>query len=50
VRYLQHGDFEVQRIEEDGQRDSASLTMFRARPVKPGRGTEGNPTSTSATK
>ena len=52
VRYLQHGDFEVQRIEEDGQRDSATITMFRARPVKPGHGENGagNTTSTSATK
>jgi hypothetical protein len=46
VRYLQHGEFEVQRLEEDGQRDAATITMFRPRPVKPGR----MPAETTATR
>jgi hypothetical protein len=49
VRFLQHSDYEVQRIEEDGLRDSTTLTMFRARPVKPGRAGNGE-TNTSATR
>jgi hypothetical protein len=37
VRYLQHGEYRLERIEEDGQRDAATITMFRLRPVRPGR-------------
>lgn len=47
VRYLQHGEFEVLRLEEDGQRDATTITMFRPRPVKPGRA---QGTETTATK
>lgn len=35
IKYLQEGRYEVQRIGEEGQRDSVSLTTFRARPVLP---------------
>ena len=35
IRYLQQGRYSVERIEEEGQRDSVSRTMFRARPVMP---------------
>ncbi|MBM3791582.1 MAG: hypothetical protein FJW35_14710, partial [Acidobacteria bacterium] len=35
IGYLRDGRFEVLRIEEDGQRDSVSLTLFRPRPVLP---------------
>jgi hypothetical protein len=35
VKYLQEGHYKVERIDEEGQRDSVSLTMFRARPVLP---------------
>ncbi len=38
IKYLRDGQYEIERIEEDGQRDSVSLTLFRARPVMPGRG------------
>ena len=37
IRYLQHGEFEVQRLEENGPRDAAAITLFRPRPVRPGR-------------
>lgn len=37
LRYLEHGRYEIQRIEEDGQRDSATRTVLRVRPVLPGR-------------
>jgi uncharacterized membrane protein YgcG len=47
VRYLQHGEFDVERIEEDGQRDAASITMLRVRPVRPPRA---RPADVSATK
>jgi Zinc carboxypeptidase len=46
VRYLLHGEFEVQRLEEDGQRDATTITLFRLRPVKPGRATQGETTAT----
>ncbi len=36
VRFLRDGRYTVERIEEDGQRDSTSLTLLRVRPVKPG--------------
>lgn len=35
VKYLRDGDYTVERIGEDGQRDSVSLTMLRVRPVLP---------------
>jgi hypothetical protein len=47
VRYLQHGEFDVERIEEDGQRDAASITLLRVRPVRPSRA---RPADVSATK
>ena len=40
VRHLQEGQYAVERIEEEGQRDSISRTMFRARPVLPARPAE----------
>jgi hypothetical protein len=36
IKYLRDGQYKVQHIEEDGQRDSVSLTTIRARPVLPG--------------
>jgi hypothetical protein len=36
IKYLRDGQYKVQHIEEDGQRDSVSLTTIRARPVQPG--------------
>jgi hypothetical protein len=35
VKYLQEGQYKVDRIDEEGQRDNVTLTMFRARPVLP---------------
>jgi hypothetical protein len=35
LKYLRDGDYTVERIGEDGQRDSVSLTMLRVRPVLP---------------
>jgi hypothetical protein len=37
VKYLQYGDYDLERIEEAGQQDAVSLTMLRVRPVRPGR-------------
>lgn len=37
IKYLRDGQYDVQRIEEEGQRDSVSLTLFRPRPVLPRR-------------
>ena len=37
IRYLNEGRYDVQRILEDGQRNSVQLTMLRVRPVLPGR-------------
>jgi hypothetical protein len=37
VKYLRDGDYTVERIGEDGQRDSVSITMLRVRPVLPKR-------------
>jgi hypothetical protein len=37
VKYLEQGQYRVERIEEGGLRDGAVLTMFRRRPVMPGR-------------
>lgn len=36
VKYLRDGRYKVERIEEDGQRDSTSITLLRVRPVRPG--------------
>jgi hypothetical protein len=35
IKYLLEGDYEVQRIGEEGLRDSVSLTTLRPRPVRP---------------
>jgi Zinc carboxypeptidase len=35
VKYLRDGGYRVERIEEEGQRDSTSLTLLRVRPVSP---------------
>jgi hypothetical protein len=35
VKYLRDGEYTVERIGEDGQRDSVSITMLRVRPVLP---------------
>ena len=38
VKYLQNGEYDLERIEEAaGQQDAVSLTMLRVRPVRPGR-------------
>jgi hypothetical protein len=37
VKYLEQGQYRVERIEEGGQRDGAVLTMLRVRPVMPAR-------------
>jgi hypothetical protein len=47
IRYLQYGEFEVQRLEENGPRDAAAITLFRPRPVRPGR-TSAEPTAASS--
>jgi zinc carboxypeptidase len=39
VKYLRDGHYAVQRIEEDGARDSVSLTTVRVRPVMPSKTT-----------
>jgi hypothetical protein len=38
VNYLRNGEYKIERIEEDGQRDSFSRTTLRVRPVMPPRG------------
>jgi hypothetical protein len=38
VKYLEQGQYRVERIEEGGQRDGAVLTMLRVRPVMPAKG------------
>ena len=38
VKYLEQGQYRIERIEEGGQRDGAVLTMLRVRPVMPGGG------------
>ena len=35
IKYLRDGRYEVERIEEEGQRESVTLTMLRVRPVRP---------------
>ena len=37
LTYLRDGRYTVERIEEDGQRDSTSLTLLRVRPVLPAK-------------
>ena len=37
VRYLEEGEGRVERVEEDGQRDAATRTLLRVRPLKPGK-------------
>ena len=37
VKYLQNGEYDLQRIEEAGQQDAVSLTMLRVRPVRPSK-------------
>jgi hypothetical protein len=37
VKYLEQGQYRVERIEEGGQRDGSVLTMLRVRPVMPAR-------------
>lgn len=37
VKYLRDGRYAVQRMEEDGARDTVSLTTVRIRPVMPGK-------------
>jgi Zinc carboxypeptidase len=36
IGFLRDGRYTVERIEEDGQRDSTSITLLRVRPVRPG--------------
>jgi zinc carboxypeptidase len=35
VKYLRDGEYDIERIEEAGAQDAASLTMLRVRPVRP---------------
>ena len=35
IKYLRDGRYSVERIEEDGQRDTTSTTLLRVRPVRP---------------
>jgi hypothetical protein len=35
VKYLEQGQYRVERVEEGGQRDGSVLTMLRVRPVMP---------------
>jgi hypothetical protein len=48
VKYLRDGQYTVHRIEEDGARDTVSLTMVRIRPVMPGKAPS-PPRATTAT-
>jgi hypothetical protein len=47
VKYLREGRFKIERIEEDGQRETTSMTLLRVRPVRPA-GTNG--VTTNGTK
>jgi hypothetical protein len=38
MKYLRDGQYTIERIEEDGQRDSTTRTLFRPRPVRPANG------------
>ncbi len=37
IKYLRDGQYEVNRIEDDGQREATSITIFRPRPVLPAK-------------
>ena len=37
VKYLEQGQYRVERIEEGAARDGAQLTMLRVRPVMPAK-------------
>ena len=39
VKYLRDGRYKIERIAEDGQRETTSTTLLRVRPVRPGTGT-----------
>jgi hypothetical protein len=41
VNYLRNGDYKIERVEEDGQRDSISQTLLRKRPVMPAKSSRG---------
>jgi len=43
IKYLTEGRYTVERIEEEGQRDSTSLTVLRVRPVLPAEAPAGGP-------
>ena len=46
IQYLQEGQYKVERIDEEGQRDSVTLTIFRARPVLPPKPADATPPKT----
>jgi hypothetical protein len=37
IKYLRDGQYEVNRIEDDGQREATSITIYRSRPVLPAK-------------
>jgi hypothetical protein len=43
VNYLRNGEYKMQRLEEDGQRDTVSQTIVRVRPVMPPKKEPGPP-------
>jgi hypothetical protein len=43
VDYLKDGRYQIQRIEEGGQRDNATITTLRVRPVMPARAVAARP-------
>ncbi|MFN8062456.1 MAG: M14 family metallopeptidase [Vicinamibacterales bacterium] len=43
VKFLRDGRYTVERIEEDGQRDTTSITLTRVRPVRPPGGSVKTP-------
>jgi hypothetical protein len=49
ITYLRDGRYQIERIEEEGQRDSVSLTMLRVRPVRPPRAPSTISTTPAAT-
>jgi hypothetical protein len=49
VKYLRDGHYTVQRIEEDGARDTVSLTTVRIRPVMPGKAPATSPAGRTTT-
>jgi hypothetical protein len=44
VNYLRDGQYKIERVEEGGQRDAATITMLRVRPVMPAKAA-GKPTT-----